>query len=106
MFKALLNMDGLGDVPTFEAILQNDLGGIPVWAIVAGNIGYSLTLAGAFPAGQTLVTCGSFVHNSNPFYFDPLLGPPYQPDSLVFVCPVANPGADQFALTIEVFPVL
>ena len=54
IYRALLAQSGTS--APVATILENTLGGVPVWSRSAMG-DYLLTLAGAFPAGKTLILC-------------------------------------------------
>lgn len=107
-YKALLNQVG-SDAPT-ATILENTLGGIPVWTRSAAGA-YSCTLSGAFTADKTfcLVTYGLFDGN----YGFPLFGRSTDNNvSLFFIQSVTGPVLIDFnnftgndmCVEIQVYP--
>lgn len=56
IYRALLT--GLSDGTITAVVLENTLGGVPVWHNEAEG-SYSCTLAGAFPAEKTFIMCGT-----------------------------------------------
>lgn len=61
-YIALLTQTGT-NAPT-ATVLQNTLGGTPVWSYEGGG-SYGVTLSGAWTANKTHVTCGSVYDSAN-----------------------------------------
>ena len=65
-YVALLTQTGVNDpVPT---ILENTLGGVPVWVRGTNGI-YTCTLSGAFPLISTFIICGTNANGGSDFLY-------------------------------------
>lgn len=67
VYRALVTQTG--EDPPVSLILENSLGGVPVWTRQFGGGQYFLTLVGAFPANKTFVRSSVEGVGMNPFFF-------------------------------------